>query len=134
VHARVVQAGAAGVLHKSVRLKDLIGAAQRLTAGEAVLSVEEVLELFRIAGRSESRGSESQRAIEQLTPREREVLWALAGGLSDKEIAERLRVSVGTVGNHFVNIFKKLGVHSRLQALVFALRHGIVDVGRARYP
>jgi DNA-binding NarL/FixJ family response regulator len=133
VHARVVQAGAAGVLHKSVRVKDIIEAAQRLTAGEAVHSVEEVLELFRIAGRSQSRGSESQQAIDQLTPREREVLWALADGLSDKEIAKRLNVSVGTVGNHFTNIFKKLGVHSRLQVLVFALRHGFIDVDSARH-
>jgi DNA-binding NarL/FixJ family response regulator len=61
------------------------------------------------------------------------VLWALADGLSDKEIAKRLNVSVGTVGNHFTNIFKKLGVHSRLQVLVFALRHGFIDVDSARH-
>jgi DNA-binding NarL/FixJ family response regulator len=128
VHARAVQEGAAGVLHKAVRVKDIVGAARHLIAGEQLLSINEVLELIRIAGRSQSRASESQQAIDRLTPREREVLWALADGLSDKEIAERLSVSVGTVGNHFVNIFKKLGVHSRLQALVFALRHRIVDV------
>jgi DNA-binding NarL/FixJ family response regulator len=128
VHARAVQEGAAGVLHKSAHVKDIVDAARRLVAGEAILSVNEVLELLRIAGRSRERDHESQRAIQQLTPREREVLQALTGGLSDKQIAERLKVSVGTVGNHFVNIFKKLGVHSRLQALVFALRHGIVEI------
>ena len=128
VHARVVQEGAAGVLHKSARVKDIIGAARHLIAGEPILSVNEVLELFRIAGRSRERDFESQRAIEELTPREREVLQALTDGLSDKQIAQRLSVSVGTVGNHFVNIFRKLGVRSRLQALVFALRHGIVDI------
>jgi DNA-binding NarL/FixJ family response regulator len=128
VHARAVQEGAAGVLHKSAHVKDIVDAARRLVAGEAILSVNEVLELLRIAGRSRERDHESQRAIQRLTPREREVLQALTGGLSDKQIAERLKVSVGTVGNHFVNIFKKLGVHSRLQALVFALRHGIVEI------
>jgi DNA-binding NarL/FixJ family response regulator len=52
----------------------------------------------------------------------------LAEGLSDKEIAERLNVGSGTVRNHVVSVFNKLGVHSRLQALLFAVRHGIVDV------
>ena len=121
------------MLHKAVNVKDIVGAARHLVAGEPILSVNEVLELLRIAGRSRERDSESQRAIDQLTPREREVLRALADGLSDKEIAERLSVSIGTVGNHFVNIFKKLRAHSRLQALVFALRHGIVEIDRARH-
>jgi DNA-binding NarL/FixJ family response regulator len=128
VHARAVQEGAAGVLHKSACVGDIVDAARRLTAGETILSAHKVRELLRIAGRSRERDHESQRAIAQLTPREREVLQALADALSDKEIAERLNVSVGTVGNHFVNIFKKLELHSRLQVLVFALRHGIVDI------
>lgn len=132
-HARVVQAGAAGVLHKSARVKDVIDAARRLTAGESILSVNEVFELLRLAGRLQERDSKSKRAIERLTPREREILGALGDGLSDKQIAECLGVSVSTVGNHFMNIFKKLGVHSRLQALLFALRHGIVDVDEAQY-
>jgi len=133
VHARAVQEGAAGVLHKAVRVKDIVGAARHLIAGEPILSVNEVLELLRIAGRSWERDSESQQAIDQLTPREREILWALADGLSDKKIAKRLGVSIGTVGNHFTSIYKKLGVRSRLQALVFALRHGIVDVDEAQF-
>jgi DNA-binding NarL/FixJ family response regulator len=128
VHAGAVQEGAAGVLHKSASVGDIVDAARRLTAGETILSASEVLALLRIAGRSRERDHESQRAIQRLTPREREVLQALADALSDKEIAERLNVSVGTVGNHFVNIFKKLEVHSRLQALVFALRHNIVRI------
>jgi two-component system, NarL family, response regulator DevR len=132
-HARVVQAGAAGVLHKSARVKDIIDAARRLTAGESILSVNEVFELLRLAGRLQERDHKSKQTIERLTPREREILGALGDGLSDKQIAECLGVSVGTVGNHFMNIFKKLGVHSRLQALLFALRHGIVDVDEAKY-
>ncbi len=133
-YARAVQAGAAGVLHKSVRLKDITGTSRRLIAGETVLAADEALELLRVAGHARERDYKSQRAIEQLTPREREVLQMLADGLNDKEIAERLHVSTGTVRNHFTNIFKKLGVHSRLQALVFALRHGFVEVKRASYP
>jgi DNA-binding NarL/FixJ family response regulator len=48
--------------------------------------------------------------------------------LSDKEISERLHVGVGTVRNHMMNILIKLGVHSRLQALLFAARHGLVEI------
>jgi DNA-binding NarL/FixJ family response regulator len=134
MYARVVQAGAAGVLHKSVNVKDIISGARRLVSGEPLLSANEIIELLRIAGRLQERDSKSQHAIDSLTSREREVLEALADGLSDKKIAERLGVSVGTVSNHFMKVFKKLEVHSRLQALVFALRHGIVDVDRIRVP
>jgi DNA-binding NarL/FixJ family response regulator len=127
-HARAVEAGAAGVLHKSVRIKDVVGATRRLAAGEAILSTDEVVELLRLAGRQRERDYEAQRAVEQLTPRELEVLRALAEGLSDKEISEHFHIGVGTVRNHIVNIFSKLGVHSRLQALVFATRHGVVEI------
>jgi RNA polymerase sigma factor (sigma-70 family) len=127
-YAGAVEAGAAGVLHKSVRIKEVVGAARRLMAGEPLLSTDEVVELLRLAGRRREENHEARRAVESLTPREREVLALLAEGLSDKEISERLNVSIGTVRNHAMNIFNKLGVHSRLQALVFAVRHGVVDV------
>jgi DNA-binding NarL/FixJ family response regulator len=129
VHARAVEAGACGVLHKSVRIKDVIGAAQRVMASESLLSPNETIELLRLAGHQRKRDYEAQRAVEQLTTREREVLQALAEGLSDKEIAEHFHIGVGTVRNHIVSIFGKLGVHSRLQALVFAVRHGVVEIG-----
>jgi two-component system nitrate/nitrite response regulator NarL len=128
VHARAVEAGACGVLHKSVRIKDVIGAAQRVMAGEPLLSPNEIIELLRLASRQRERDYEAQRAVEQLTPREREVLQALAEGMSDKEISECFHIGVGTVRNHIVSIFAKLGVHSRLQALVFAVRHGVVEI------
>lgn len=128
-HARAVEAGAAGVLHKSARVGEVVQAARRLVAGESLLLAEEVVDLLRLAGRSRERDREAQRTIERLTPREREVLQALADGLSDKEISENLHVGVGTVRNHLVSVFGKLGVNSRLQALVFALRHGVVEIG-----
>ena len=129
-HARAVEAGAAGVLHKSARVGEVVRAAQGLVAGEPLLSAEEVVDLLRIAGQSRERDRKVQRSIERLTPREREVLQALADGLSDKEISEKLHVGIGTVRNHLVSVFGKLGVNSRLQALVIALQHGIVEVGR----
>jgi DNA-binding NarL/FixJ family response regulator len=126
-YARAVEAGAAGVLNKSVSIREVIEAARRLVDGEAVLSTDEIAELIRLAGSQRERDRETQRAIESLTRREREVLRLLAEGLSDKEIAERLYVGSGTVRTHVVNIFAKLEVHSRLQALVFAARHGLID-------
>ncbi len=56
------------------------------------------------------------------------MLQALAEGLDGEEIAERLHISTKTERNHVASIFAKLGVHSRLQALVFALRHGVASV------
>jgi len=126
-HARAVEAGAAGVLHKSARIGEVIEAARRLVEGEPIFSTDEFIELLRLADRRRERDYEAQRAVEKLTPREREVLRALADGLSDKEIAGRLHV--GTVRNHIVSIFGKLEVHSRLQALVFAVRHRVVEIG-----
>jgi DNA-binding NarL/FixJ family response regulator len=68
-------------------------------------------------------------AVARLTPREREVLVALAQGLGDKEIAQQLHVGRETVHTHMVNLLGKLGVESRLQALVFAVKHGVVQLG-----
>jgi DNA-binding NarL/FixJ family response regulator len=127
-YARAVEAGAAGVLHKSARIKEVVDGARRLVNGEPLLSTDELVELLQLAGRKREQDYGARRAIESLTPREREVLEALAAGLSDKEISERLHVGIGTVRNHVVSIFAKIGVHSRLQALVFGVRHGIVEI------
>jgi len=128
-HARAVEAGAAGVLHKSADVDEILDAARRLAAGEPLMSPQEVAEMIRLAGRSreEERGLRENAA--RLTPREREVLQALAEGLSNREIAERLHMSVDTERTHMVNILSKLGAHSRLQALVLAARAGVVRLG-----
>jgi DNA-binding NarL/FixJ family response regulator len=127
-HARVVEAGAAGVLHKSVYTSDVIDAVRRLEAGEALLTANEVGEMLRLADQQRAHDEEVRHAMGSLTPREREVLQALAEGLSDMEMAQRLYISVGTARNHVARILSKLGVHSRLQALVFAARHGVVKI------
>jgi DNA-binding NarL/FixJ family response regulator len=62
------------------------------------------------------------------SPPGREILQALGEGLESKEIAEKLNITVETERTHMVNILHKLGVHSRLQALVFAARHGLVEI------
>ena len=124
--ARAVEAGAAGVMHKSTPINDIVDAVRRLMAGEALLSPAEAVEMLRLVSRERQAEQSARRAVEKLTPREREVLQALAEGLESKEIAEKLNVTVETERTHMVNILHKLGVHSRLQALVFAARHGVV--------
>jgi DNA-binding NarL/FixJ family response regulator len=126
--ARAVEAGAAGVLHKSAGMDQVVDAVRRLRAGETLMSLEEVVELLRFAGSRREQEDEARRAIARLTAREKELLQALAEGLDGQEIAARLSISPVTERNHMANIFAKLGVHSRLQALVFALRHGIVEL------
>jgi two-component system nitrate/nitrite response regulator NarL len=126
--ARAVEAGAAGVLHKSTPIKEIIDALRRLKAGEALLSSGEIIEMLRLVGRERQEEHDVRRAIEQLTAREREVLQALAEGLESKEIADRLKVTAETERTHMVTILHKLNVHSRLKALVIAARYGIVQI------
>lgn len=123
-HARAIEAGAAGVLHKSADVDEIMDATRRLAAGETLISPEELAEMLHLAGESR----EARASIEQLTRREREVLRALARGLSNKQIAEHLHMSVDTERTHMMNILNKLGVHSRLQALLFAARHGLIEL------
>lgn len=126
--ARAVESGASGVLHKAAPIKEIVDAVRRLRAGEALLSPGDVIEMLRLVNRERQEELSVRRAVERLTPREREVLQALAEGLESKEIADRLNVTVETERTHMVNILHKLGVHSRLQALVFAARHGVVQI------
>ncbi len=126
--ARAVEYGAAGVLHKSAGMDEVVDAVRRLRAGETLLPLSEVVELLRFAGTRRKEEHEARYALAQLTPREHEVLQALAEGLDGREIAEKLHISVTTERNHTARILAKLGVHSRLQALVFALRYGAVKI------
>jgi DNA-binding NarL/FixJ family response regulator len=126
--ATAIEAGAAGVMHKSAPVGDLVEAVRRLAAGEQLLSQEEVIEALRFLTRQRESNREAQLASSRLTPREREVLQALAEGSSDKEIARRLHVGEGTVHSHVTNILSKLEVSSSLRALVFAVRHGVVTI------
>lgn len=129
--ARAVQKGAAAVLGKTTHLHEVVAAVRRLQAGETLMPLDEVVELLRFEGRRRERELGEQRRIETLSPREREVLQLLAMGLDGASIARRLYISPRTERNHVANILAKLEVHSQLQAVVFALRHGLVEVPAA---
>ncbi len=127
-HARAIEAGAAGVVHKAADVDEILETTRRLAAGETLISQGELLEMLLIAGQSREEEREARASIEQITRREMQVLQSLAEGLTNKEIAERLHMSVDTERTHMMNILSKLGVHSRLQALLFAARHGLIEL------
>jgi DNA-binding NarL/FixJ family response regulator len=116
------------VLAKTTHLHEVVSAARRMRAGETLMPLEEVIEHLRFAGRRRERDLEDQRRLESLSPRELEVLQLLGAGLDTPAIAARLCISPRTERNHVASILAKLGVHSQLQAVVFALRHGVVEV------
>src|SRR5579884_324272 len=128
--ARAVEAGAAAVLHKSAPLTEIIDAVRRLSRGEAVMSPQDVVGLLRLANQRRAEQVEAHAIASRLTPREIDVLRALARGASDKDIAQELHVSPETVRTHMVNILGKLNASSRLQALVLAIQYGLVEIGR----
>jgi PAS domain S-box-containing protein len=130
--ARAVQRGAAAVVSKAAHLHDVVAIVRRLHAGETIIPLDEVVELLRHAGEERERELEERQLVDSLTAREREVLQFVADGLDSRRIAARLHISPRTQRNHMANILGKLGVHSQLQALIFALRHGVVEVPRGR--
>lgn len=121
--AMAIASGAAGVLHKSTAVKEIISAVRRVVAGEPLISPRELADLRDLGAIHGVGVAEGRRALEQLSARERDVLHALATGLDNQGIAERLFVSQETVRSHIARILRKLGVDSRLQAVVFAYRH-----------
>lgn len=129
-HARAVEAGASGVLHKASDLDEIVDSMRRIASGEMLISSEELVEMIRLASQDRDQERKVKENIERLTKREVQVLKALAEGKSNKAIAEYLHMSVDTERTHMVNILNKLGAHSRLQALVFAARYGIVEIKR----
>ena len=123
----LLEAGAAGYLLKNVRRSELIDAVRAVYAGESVLHpvvARKVLQRFR--GAKGAVGEEMSREI--LSERELEVLRLASKGISNKDIAKELVLSVRTVQAHLGNIFNKLGVGSRTEAVLYALRRGWVSL------
>lgn len=116
-----LQAGAAGYMLKTTPLGELISAIRLVNRGESVLDVKATGKLVR---HLRIGASDNKTSFESLQTREGEVLNLAAKGMSNKEIAKSMAISERTVQTHLLNIFRKLGVNSRTQAVLYALRKG----------
>jgi two-component system nitrate/nitrite response regulator NarL len=122
---RALDAGVAGFIPKQRPLDALLMNIRQAAAGEMVVPKS----LLRgLLGRSRSGGRVviKPETAPLLTPREREILAMLVEGLSGPEIAAALTIALPTVRTHIGNLMLKLGVHSRLQAATYAIKHGLV--------
>ncbi|HLN65129.1 MAG TPA: response regulator transcription factor [Symbiobacteriaceae bacterium] len=131
-----LKAGAVGYMVKDLPASELVQAIRAVRQGGALIppaiAARLVAEYTRLAAGSAPQPSSSSveevnPRVADLTPRETEILKLLARGLSNKEIADRLFLSEGTVKNYLSSIFSKLHARDRAQAISLALRQGLVD-------
>ena len=122
---KLLEVGAAGFLLKSVHGRELISAIRAVSRGKSVLqpSIAEKI-MLRMSSQTEAQ----QSMTDLLSEREFEVLRLAARGLPNKEIARRLGLSIRTVHSHLANIFMKMQVGSRTEAVLLALRQGLISL------
>lgn len=127
---RAMRAGASGYVNKMCGLEALVDAVRRASVGEPVTRLPAASH-----GDDSTNPRRSDRGgplIEELTPRERQVLELIVAGARTVTMAHRLGVSRTTVRTHVQALLTKLGVHSRLEASAFALRHKLLDTDTSR--
>ena len=124
-----LSAGASGFLLKRSRPEELIAAIRTVAAGDALLSPSVTR---RVVDQMASRGDmgvPDENRLDELTPRERDVLELLARGMSNREIARELVVEESTVKTHVKRILMKLGLRDRVHAVILAYEIGVVRPG-----
>ena len=121
----LLDAGAAGYILKSARGRDLVGAIRAINSGESVLHPNIIARLLKRAMMTPVKENKAQ---ELLSERESEILRLVTTGMSNKEIAEKLFLSQRTVKAHLTNIFNKLNVASRSEAIVKGLQWGLITL------
>lgn len=123
----LLEAGAAGYLLKDVPVNELIKAVRAVHSGESVLHPVVARKVISRFAQPKS-GCDEQGSLEKLTEREMETLRLAAKSMTNQEIARALTISVRTVQVHLSNIFGKMGVGSRTEAVLLALRNGWLDL------
>jgi DNA-binding NarL/FixJ family response regulator len=126
-----LQAGASGFLLKDTPPTQLVDGIRAVASGEALLAPTVTRRLIEEFARIGPAKKSAPAELEELTPRELEVLGLLARGLSNAEIAERLVLSDTTVKTHVTHLLGKLGLRDRVQAVVLAYESGLVTPGRS---
>jgi DNA-binding NarL/FixJ family response regulator len=124
--ARAVQAGAVGLVRKTEEISAVASSVRRAFRGESIHDHDELEAALRRLRHRRDQDADARQRVQRLTPREREILEQMATGASPDRIAETLGMSPNTLRTHTQNILTKLAVHSKMEALVLAIRHGVV--------
>ena len=123
----MLQAGASGYLPKRAAPDELVHAIRTVSRGEVFLYPSLATRLVQSYLGGDG-GGDAVTLVSDLTPREQEVLVLIAEGLTNPEIADKLVISVKTVDRHRENIMRKLNLHSRIELVKYAIRHGLIGL------
>ncbi len=123
----ILESGADGYLTKNILVEDIIKSIRSVVAGETVLSPQVFQQVLKYALRHSTKPVRLDTGV-KLTARELEILQLIARGISNKEIADELKISSRTVKSHMVDIFRKLDVSSRTEAVITSLRIGFINI------
>jgi two-component system NarL family response regulator len=123
-----VKAGANGYLLKEISIEEVADAIRAVVSGQSLLSPLMAAKLLAEFGEMAKRADQPPNVpAPKLTARELEVLRLVADGMSNKEVAAELEISENTVKNHVRNILEKLHLHSRMEAVMYAVREKLLD-------
>jgi DNA-binding NarL/FixJ family response regulator len=125
-----IRAGARGFVVKTRSVTDLISIIRQASWGGMVLSAADIPQVIGKLQFARAERTHRRDTLSRLTVRELEILRELAGGRSTAQTAEALHISVLTVRSHVKSILSKLDVHSKLEAVTYAIRHGVIEVSR----
>ena len=126
VISRLLKTGVRAVLPRESDADEIVAAIYAAYGGQVLLSAEAAENLAAVYGDSEAELDDA--LVEEITPREIEVLRLLAGGLVNKDIASRLNISDHTVKFHVSSILEKLGAATRTEAVTIGIRRGLIPI------
>ena len=125
-----IRAGACGYVLKTRAVDELVSIIRQAAAGSMILAPADASQAIGAMRRPRTGQDRTPRNARRLTDREMDVLRQLASGRSTEQIADSLYISVLTVRSHVKSILAKLGVHSKLEAVTYALHLGLIEVSR----